>query len=89
MLLLNYTLAGKDFDRNPIPVTFQPGQSRQTICVVIIDDDIREGFEKFRLLLSISDSVKALGVWTGYPYFADVGIRGMLCMYQEFIIMNS
>ena len=89
MLLLNYTLAGKDFDKNPIPVTFQPGQSRQTICVVIIDDDIREGFEKFRLLLSIPHSVRALGVWTGYPYYADVVIRGMLCMYQEFIIMNS
>ena len=88
MLLLNYTLAGKDFESGPIPITFQLGQSRQTICVVIIDDDIREGFEKFRLLLSISHIVKALGVWTGYPYYADVVIRGMLWMYQEFIIMN-
>ena len=87
MLLLNYTLAGKDFDNNPIPVTFQPGQSRQTICVVIIDDDIREGFEKFRLVLSISYSVRALGVWTGYPYYADVVIRGMLCMYVLYMLV--
>ena len=88
MLLLNYTLAGKDFDINPIPVTFQPGQSRQTVCVVITDDDMGEGFEKFRLLLSIPHSVRALGVWTGYPYYADVVIRGMLSMYREFITMN-
>ena len=81
VLLLNYTLAGKDFESDPIPVTFQPGQSHQTICVFIIDDDIREGFEKFRLLLSIPHIVRALGVWNGYPYYADVVIRGMLCMY--------
>ena len=86
MFLLNYTLDGKDFESDPVPVTFQPGQSHQTICVVIIDDDITEVFEKFCLLLSIPHSVKALGVWTGYPYYTDVVIRGMLCMYVLYML---
>ena len=71
------TLARKDFVNDPLQVTFQPGESRYSICVIIIDDDIREGKEKFRLLLSIPYSVRALGVWTGYPYYADVVIIGM------------
>ena len=75
--LLDCTLAGNDFNNDPIQVTFQPGESRHNICVVIIDDDIRERNEKFRLILSIPYSVRALGVWTGYPYYADVVITGM------------
>ena len=74
--LLDCTLADKDFNNDPLQVTFQPSESQHNICVVIIDDDIREGNEKFRLILSIPDSVKALGVWTGYPYYADVVITG-------------
>ena len=58
-------------------VTFQPGESRKNICAIIIDDDIREGNETFRLMLSIPYSVRALGVWTGYPYYANVEITGM------------
>ena len=42
-----------------------------------MDDDIREGFEKFRLILSIPRSVRAVGVWPKYPYFADVLIKGI------------
>ena len=71
------TLAGKDFEYDPLQVTFQPGESRYNICVIITDDDIREGKEKFRLLLSIPYSVRALGVYIGYPYYADVVITGM------------
>ena len=85
--LLDCTLGGKDFNEDPVQVTFQPGESRHNICIVIIDDDIREGNEKFRLLLSIPYSVRALGVWTGYPYYADVKITGTcvasysICMF--------
>ena len=85
--LLDYTLAGKDFNNDPIQVIFQPGESQHNICVVIIDDDIREGNEKFRLLLSIPYSVRALGVWPEYPYYADVVITGTcvasysICMF--------
>ena len=61
-----------------LKVNFQPGQSNSSICIVIIDDDIREGNEKFRLLLSIPYSVRALGVWAQHPYFADVLITGRI-----------
>ena len=81
-VLLNYfiyvCIAEKDFKSNRIPVTFQRGQSHHNICVAIIDDDIKEGFEKFRLFLSITYSARALGVWIGYPNYADVVIRGIL-----------
>ena len=74
--LLDCTLADKDFKNDHIQVTFQPGESQHNICVVIIDDDIREGNEKFRLFLSIPSSVRALGVWNGFPYYADIVITG-------------
>ena len=69
-------LAGKDFETDVLKVTFKPGQSQSSVCVVIIDDDIKEESEKFRLVLSIPYSVQALGVWAAYPYFADVVILG-------------
>ena len=71
-----FSSAGKDFETDPLQATFQPGQSRQSICVVVTDDDIREGTEKFRMVLSIPSSVRAQGVWAGYPYYADVKILG-------------
>ena len=71
------TLARKDFESDPIPATFQPGQSRQTICVVITDDDIKKRSERFRLILSIPNNVRALGVRTDFPYYADVVTTGI------------
>ena len=57
--------------------TFKPGQSRSSVCIVIIDDDIREGNEKFRLILAIPKiTQKKLNVWAGRPFFADVKIIG-------------
>ena len=73
----NIYLAGKDFENIPLQVTFQPGESHRNICVIIMDDDMREGNEKFHLLLSVPYSVRTLGVWTGYPYNADIIIIGM------------
>ena len=58
-------------------VHFKLGQSSANICIVIIDDDLREGSEKFRLLLSISYSTRSLGVLAKHPYFADILITGM------------
>ena len=53
---------------------------------MITDDDKREGHERFRLILSIPYNVKAQGVWTGYPHYADVLIIGMyVCMYVFFM----
>ena len=76
-IVILFTLAGKDFETGVLKVTFKPGQAYSSVCIAIIDDDIREGSEKFRLVLSIPYSVQALGVWAAYPYFADIVITGM------------
>ena len=47
------------------------------MLAIITDDGIREENKKFRLLLSIPYNVRALGVWNGYPHYADVVITGM------------
>ena len=87
--MMLFLLAGKDFQTRIPKVTFQPGQSHSSFCVVIIDDDIREENEKFRLLLSIPYSVRAQGVWTGYPYYADVKIIGTyVCTYSTYVFMH-
>ena len=71
-----FAIAGEDFETGGLKVTFQPGRSNASVCVVIIDDDIREGYEKFRLVLSIPRSLQAQGVGAAYPYIADVKIAG-------------
>ena len=42
-----------------------------------MDDNVKEQSKKVRLILSISYSVQSLGVWIGYPYYADVLVIGM------------
>jgi len=70
-------LANVDFESGIYRTTFKPGQLQSSVCVVIIDDDIREGNEKFRLLLAIPKAVqKNLNVWAGKPSHADVKIIG-------------
>ena len=75
--MILFTLAGKDFETGVQKVTFKPGQTYASVCIVVNDDDIRERTEKFRLVLSIPYSVQRLGVWAAYPYFADIIILGM------------
>ena len=74
----DFTLGRKDFKAETLQVTFLPGQSHSNVCVIIIDDDIREDNEKFRLLLSVPNSVRAQGGWPGFPYHADVKIIGIV-----------
>ena len=69
--------AGKNFQKDALQVTIQPGQSHSNVCVAIIDDDIKEQNKTFSLILSIPHSVQTLGVQTGYPYYADVLVIGM------------
>ena len=76
-VVILFTLGGKDFETGVLKVTFKPGQSYASVCIVIIDDDIKEGTEKFRLILSIPYRVRALGVWAAYPYYADIVIIGV------------
>ena len=75
-----FYIAGRDFESDSLKVHFQPGQSNANICIVITDDDIVEGSEKFRLLLSIPYATRSLGVRAKHPYYADVIITGM-CIY--------
>ena len=70
-----FTLAGEDFEAEILQVTFLPGQSHSNVCVIIIDDDIREENEIFHLLL-IPYSVQMQKVLTGYSYHVDVKIIG-------------
>ena len=72
-----FYLADKDFKSGMYEATFKPGQSRSSVCITIIDDDIRERNEKFRLFLSIPILTQKLKVWTGTPFYADVKMLGM------------
>ena len=76
-VLLIFILAGRDFESDALEVHFQSNQSSANVCIVIIDDDLREGSEKFRLLLSIPYSTRSLGVWAKHPSFTDILITGM------------
>ena len=75
--LICFNLGGSNFQKDALKVTFQPGQSHSNICIAIMDDDVKEQSKKVRLILSISYSVQLLGVWIGYPYYADVLVIGM------------
>ena len=84
MIFCLLILVNADFENNIYKTTFKPGQSRSSVCIVIIDDDIKEGNEKFRLLLIIPKAVqKTLNIWTSKPFFADVKIIG-----ESFIPVN-
>ena len=74
-MLICFIIAG--FQKDALQVTFQPGQSHSNVCVAIMDDDIKEQSKTFRLILSIPYSVRTLGVWSSYPYYADVLVIGM------------
>jgi len=74
-------LADVDFEGEIYRTTFKPGQTRSSVCIVIIDDDIREGDEKFRLILAIPKTTqKKLDVWAGTPFYADVKIIGIVIL---------
>ena len=47
MIFIQLSLAGTDFEADTVEVTIQPGQSHSNVCVVITDDDVKEGPEKF------------------------------------------
>ena len=51
-----------DYSNDTIVVTFNPGETEQTVLVVINPDSIREGSEFFNLTLSLNS---ALGITLG------------------------
>lgn len=82
MIFIQFSLAGTDFEADTLEVTIQPDQSHSNVCVVVTDDDIKEGPENFRLVISIPSSVQKLGVKIGSTYYADVLIIGIY-MWQQ------
>ena len=62
-----------DFSNETIEVTFNPGETEQTVLVAINPDCIREGLELFNLSLSLDYDAKALGITLGDPSTA-VGV---------------
>ena len=76
MIFIQFYLAGTDFEADTLEVTIQPDQSHSNVCIVITDDDIKEGPEIFHLVISIPSSVQKLGVRVGSTYYADVLIIG-------------
>ena len=76
-ILGHLILVNKDFESGIYRTTFKPGQSHSNICVVIIDDDIREGNEMFQLLLAIPKQTQKLNVSVGKPFLISINIIGM------------
>jgi len=57
------------------------------VCIVIIDDDFREGNEKFRLLLALPKStLKKFNVWADKQSFADIKIIGNIV--SSLLVLN-
>ena len=53
-------------------MTIQPGQSHSNVCVIFIDDDIKERPGNFRLVISIPSSVQKLGVKIGSACYTNI-----------------
>ena len=64
-----------DFSNDTIVVTFNPGETEQTVPVVINPDCLREGSENFSLALSLGSTATGLGITLGDPSEADAEIK--------------
>ena len=64
-----------DYSNDTIEVTFNPGETEQTVLVVINPDCIREGSEFFNLTLSLDSVAMGLGITLGDPSVAVAEIE--------------
>ena len=64
-----------DYSNDTIVVTFNPGESEQTVVVPIKSDCTMEGSEFFNLTLSADPSVLAVGIMLGDPSVAVAEIE--------------
>ena len=78
-----------DFSNDTIVVTFNPGETKQTVLIVINSDCAREGSEFFNLTLSLDPAAMDLGITLGDPRVAVAEIRDTdskhsinLCIYM-------
>ena len=83
-----------DYSNDTIVVTFNPGETKQTVLIVINSDCTREGFEFFNLTLSLDPAAMDLGITLGDPSMAVAEIRDTdskhnkhkLCLY---VVIND
>ena len=77
-----------DYEAKEINVTFPVGSTRQSVDVVITDDNILEGMESFSLELSISDDLINKGMQVGPNAAAVINIMDndseYTCTYQQY-----
>ena len=64
-----------DYSNDPIVVTFNPGETEQTVLVVINPDCAREGSEFFDLTLSLDHASIPSGITLGNPTTATAEIE--------------
>ena len=64
-----------DYLNETIVVTFNPGETEQTMFIVINSDCTREGSEFFNLTLSLDPAAMDLGITLGDPSMAVAEIR--------------
>ena len=64
-----------DYSNDTIVVTFNPGETEQTVLVVINPDCLREGSEFFNLTLSLDPAAMDLGITLGDPSVAVAEIE--------------
>ena len=70
----NTIAVGEDYGQSGVtsyPVTFTAGSTMQSVTIAIIDDNVREGNQTFRVTI---DPISMLGVVTGTPSTAVVTI---------------
>lgn len=71
---ITIAVVGEDYGQSGVtmyPVTFAPGSTMQSITIQIINDNVREGDETFRVRI---DPISMLGVVVGSPDMAVVTI---------------
>ena len=56
-----------DYSNDTIVLTFFPGDTEQTVMIVVNPDCTREGSEFFNLALSVDPTYEALGITLGNP----------------------
>ena len=64
-----------DYSNETIVVTFNPGETEQTVPVVINPDCLREGSENFSLALALDSTAIGLGITLGDPSEATAEIK--------------
>ena len=64
-----------DYSNDTIVATFNPGETKQTVFIVINSDCVKEGSELFNLTLSLDPAAMDLGITLGNPSMAVAEIE--------------